>query len=122
MINKIKDLYQKIAHYFTHGFSLPLMRDPLTSRASLTAMYSYVSFWLAFASVISFIKNQISLSAVSAAIVFWVLATVFHKFRRIDYIKVDIDDKSLELGSGNKTSPAKESAPSKSPSPDNPDA
>ena len=106
MILKIKDFIAKIIskieqlkESYNKGLALPLMRDPLNKRGSLSALFAYVSFWIACWSVIKCIKNEAQEVSTIIAISFWSLATVFHKFKRLDKFKIDLDDKSIELDS-----------------------
>lgn len=77
------------------GFSVPLAKDGDTPSATLT--FAYVSFIVAICSEIYFIFKGDPLAATSTAIIFWGLAVVFYRLRKLDHVKFDLDDKEIEL-------------------------
>lgn len=77
------------------GFSVPLIKDEGKPSATLT--FAYASFLVAIAAEVYFILNGDHLASTATAIIFWALAVVFYRMRKIDKVKFDLDDKSLEL-------------------------
>lgn len=80
------------------GMQWPLAYDPVSQLPSLTLTCSYVSFILAFVSVIFLhIYPQTMFVPTSTAITFWFLSTMFYLLRKITRAKVDLKDKSVDL-------------------------
>lgn len=101
MIEWLKKLKNSILE---RGIRLPLAYDPVSKKASITILFSWVSFWLTFASLILLHKIEGILPATAMSMLFWVIATVFYLIRNIQKAKIDLDDKSIDLEGGSTSS------------------
>lgn len=95
MLEKIKQLLKSAG---TKGMYLPFAHDPVSGKPSVTLLFPYLTFVLAFLSTIALHFKASLLVATSVSISFWALAVIFYMMRKITKAKVDLDDKSFELG------------------------
>ncbi len=83
----------------TKGVSVPLMYDPVTDAASLTALFPYVSFWLTIASLIGLHFFEGIWQASVGCGMLWLLSTVLYMIRKLSKAKFDLNDRSIEFES-----------------------
>lgn len=101
MLQKIKDWLNKSA---TVGLKFPFAHDPVLGKPSVTLLFVYITFMLAVASVITLNFTDSVLIASITSIGFWFLAFITYRLRRLDNVKIDLDDKSIELQSSDEGS------------------
>jgi len=82
------------------GMRLPFIQDPVSKKPSITLLFPYITFVLAFISTIFLHFFPSVFLATTTSIVFWVLSVVFYQIRKLQKAKFDLDDKSIELNSG----------------------
>ena len=84
-----------------NGMYMPFIHDARTGKASITLLFAYLTFALAFISTIA-LHFSIGLTvATFTSILFWVISVIFYRLRNLDKAKIDLDDRSIELeGSG----------------------
>ena len=82
------------------GMKLPFIHDPVSKKPSITLLFPYITFVLAFVSTIFLHFFPSVFLATTTSIVFWVLSVVFYQIRKLQKAKFDLDDKSIELDSG----------------------
>jgi hypothetical protein len=101
-------LSQKWKSWSEVGIRLPFIHDSTTGKPSITLLFPYITFVLATISIILLhIKTDLAV-ATWTTIGFWIVSTVLYMLRRISKAKFDLDDKSIELDSGDDE---KESSP-----------
>lgn len=91
----LENLKEYIKNSFKDGFAVPLFKDD--GKPSATFTFAYTSFIVAILAELYFILNGDYLASTATAIVFWALAVVFYRLRKLDHVKFDIDDKTIEL-------------------------
>lgn len=99
MLDKIKE-WIKLGNSF--GIPLPMLRDEPDGKPSFTLLCVYLTFVLAFNSVVAMHFTKDLLSA-GTSIMFWVVAMVFYRLKKISKAKLDLDDKSIELEDSDKS-------------------
>lgn len=96
----MKKLLERWEKWNKLGMRWPLPHDPITEKPSITIMFAYASFVLAFISIIIFhFYPTVMFLPAATAISFWALSTVFYLLRKLTKAKFDWQNKSLELGS-----------------------
>jgi hypothetical protein len=85
------------------GFSVPIIRDPLTDQPSITLSFPYIAFFLAVYSVVKLLEQDVLYGAI-AGVSLWLMATVLYMIRKLNKVKLDIDDKEIELDGGDNES------------------
>ncbi len=79
------------------GITFFYANDKAENKPSSTLFYAYVTFWLGVVSVISLHFEEKLFTATLTTLMFWVVAVIFYRLRKLDKIKVDLDDRSVEL-------------------------
>lgn len=79
---------------------IPYMLDPVTNKPSITIIFPYFTFVLAFISTVMFHFRPELATPCYTSIVFWFVATILYLLRKLTKVKLDLDDKSIELDSG----------------------
>lgn len=99
-------MFKSIKNYIKdgldQGFKVPLAKDGIEGKPSATLWFAYLSFFLALGSEIYFIYKGDPLASTTTAICFWVLAMVFYRLRKLDKIKIDLNNRSIELDGDSK--------------------
>lgn len=90
----------KIKEWSTRGFQFWYAYDPTVKQSSVTLFFCYVTFWIAIGGSLAVYFKPDLLTASINSTVFWVAAFIFYRLRKLDTVKLDLDDRSLEL-SGN---------------------
>lgn len=93
----IKEFFKNASE---NGLRLPFAFDPVKNAPSVTLFFMYLAGLLVLISLVLLHINDKFVVATSATIIFWILTTVFYLIRTIARAKIDLDDKSLELESG----------------------
>ena len=94
IISKIKDLFKASSE---SGLHLPFVYDPTEKGPSITLLFPYVTFAVAIIGNIALFFKPDLLNAAIFSVMFWVIAMVFYRLRKLDKLKIDLDDKSIEL-------------------------
>jgi hypothetical protein len=81
------------------GMYLPYAHDPVSKKPSITLLFPYLTFALAFISVILLHIWPSMVIATGTSLIFWVIAVVLYLLRKLQKAKFDIDDGSFELES-----------------------
>ena len=101
MIEYIKN---KLKSWSEEGIKFFYAYDGSSNQKSTTLFFVYITFWLAVVgSIVVYYKPEL-LSASINSTVFWVVSFVMYRLRRLDKVKLDLDDKSIEL-SGDSNEP-----------------
>ena len=71
--------------------------DGSTGQKSVTLFFAYITFWLAvFGSVVLYFNTEL-ITATATSIIFWCIAVVFYRLKKLDSLKIDLDDKEIQL-------------------------
>lgn len=97
---KLKE-WQKTGIPFFYAF------DGSTGLPSITLLFAYVTFILAVCSTIALHFKTDLVVATSTSIVFWLLAFIFYRLRKLDKVKFNFAEKSFELDSEETETPLK---------------
>ena len=96
MLNKLINL---LKYYSTHGVDLPMAYDKDKQGPSITMFFAYLANLLALVSIITLlIKDPVS--GTISSLLYAVIMMVLYIMRKITKFKVDLDDKNIELDSG----------------------
>ena len=98
MLNKISSWWNRISE---EGLRFPFVHSPTANKPSVTLMFVYLSFVLAFISLISAHFSLAVIPATAMCILFWSLSVVFYRIRKMDKAKFDLDDKSISIEGNN---------------------
>jgi hypothetical protein len=101
-------LSKKLKEWSETGLRLPGAYDVKNGKASVTLMFAWISFFVAIISVVMGHFKQLDLSATWTAIGFWFLCTALYMLRKLQKLKFDADDKSIELDGGDDEEEKKE--------------
>lgn len=94
----IDRLFKAIERWNQKGMFWPFVHDPTTKKPSVTLLFVYVTFLIAAGSVIASHFELRFIPATLISIMFWVLAMVFYRLRRIDQASIDLKNDSISLG------------------------
>lgn len=97
---KVIDKFRK---WSREGMAWPFVHDPTTKQPSVTLMFFYISFvvavsYIAVSSGMLIAKGDY-LSATLMPTMLLLLGFVFYRLRQLDKVKIDLDDKEIELSS-----------------------
>lgn len=90
-------LLRAIFKFSEKGFVVPLAKDSVTGKPSITFTCAYFSFILMLVSLIGLHFHLKLVVATTASFFFWVTAMVLYMIRKINKAKIDVDDQSIEL-------------------------
>lgn len=90
------------------GMAWPFVHDPVKNKPSVTLLFFYISFCVVTTTIIGsstmlIIKGQY-LQATFMPLLLWVLGFVFYRLRRLDSVKINLQEQSLELDGGDNAS------------------
>lgn len=81
------------------GIRFPYAYSGDEKKPSVTLLFVWLTGMLAIGSTLALnFANTLQASIIS--IIFWALAMVFYRIRRIDKFKFDLDDKQIEIEGG----------------------
>jgi len=88
-----------------NGMRVPFVYDPSRGEPSVTLMFFYISMWIASSiviasSVMQLIKGELTMAPI-APLILLTMGFVFYRLRNLDKVKIDLDDRALELSSDN---------------------
>ncbi len=99
MFEQIKEFFKFSAE---KGLRFPYAFDPVTKKPSVTLFFAYVSFFIAAISLTSLHFQSALLAATGMSFVFTAMMIIFYLIRSISKAKIDLDDKEIDLESGEK--------------------
>ena len=94
MFNSIRKWWVGVSN---KGMHFPFIHDPRSKKPSITLLFAYLSFAMAFISIILLHIWVHLVIATVTSILFWAMAVIFYRLRNLDKAKIDFDDKSIEL-------------------------
>jgi len=98
VLKRIKDLVLKANRI---GLPLPMAHDSVTGKPSVTLLMFYTGLILSIISIALLHDNPDKyLSATLVTLLFLSLGFVFYRLRNLDKVKLDLDDRSIELEGG----------------------
>jgi hypothetical protein len=100
-IHKIADMWDR---WGTEGMLWPFVHDPVKDKPSVTLLFFYISFFLA-AFVVGISSFMLILTgkylvATFMPILMLFASFVFYRLRRLDGVKIDLDDKLIHFDGG----------------------
>lgn len=86
------------------GMAWPFVNDPVKDKPSVTLLFFYIAFCIvaitiASSSTLLLISGDYML-ATSMPMLMWLAGFVFYRLRRLDSIKINLKEQSLELDGG----------------------
>jgi hypothetical protein len=78
------------------GIRFPYAYSGDEKKPSVTLLFVWLTGMLALGSTLA-LNFVDTLQAALTSIIFWVLSMVFYRLRRIDKLKIDLDDRQLEI-------------------------
>lgn len=79
------------------GIRLPFAFDPESSQPSVTLMFYWIVSALSIASLVLLHLKYVTYTATGMSLIFVLLAFVMYRLRKLDKVKIDVDDQSIEL-------------------------
>lgn len=108
MFKKVNSLWSA---WCEKGIKLPYAFDPETNKPSITLMFFWVTSILSIISLILLHLNLVSNIATTYSLVFIFSAFIMYRLRKLDKVKIDVENKSIELDNkGNNDDAPKESS------------
>ena len=98
MLNTLKEFFKFSAK---NGLYFPAAFDKVSNGPSVSLLFANIAFYLSIVIIIILSVKDINLGTI-AAILQSTLMLVFYLMRRLSKFKADLDDKSIELESGDK--------------------
>lgn len=99
MLIKIKELWTEMC---IKGIHLPYAYDPETDKPSITLMFFWITSFVAIISLIALHFKKDLLTGTLTSGLFVLLGFIMYRLRKLDKVKIDVDDQSIELESENK--------------------
>lgn len=99
MLDKIKEFFKFGAE---KGLNFPFANDAVYKKPSVTLFFAYISFYIAAISLIILHFRETPLVATTMSFIFTGMMIIFYLIRSLSKAKIDLDDKSIELESGEK--------------------
>lgn len=79
------------------GMRWPFLHNPVTGKPSITLLFPYITFVLAFISVILLHIWPNMVIATGTSLIFWAMSTIFYMLRSLSKAKINLEEKSFEL-------------------------
>lgn len=79
------------------GIRLPYAFDPETNKPSITLMFYWITSFLSIISLMLLHTKVVEYKATGTALVFVLMAFIMYRLRKLDKVKIDVDDQSIEL-------------------------
>lgn len=100
----LKKLSEHWSRWSTKGMEWPFVHDPVKGKPSVTLLFFYITFCLttlaiSASSTMLIIKGSY-LQATMMPMLAWFSAFVFYRLRRLDSVKINLAEKSVELDGG----------------------
>jgi len=101
MLNKVKETWNI---WSTEGMKWPFVHDAVKGKPSITLLFFYLSFCVALGTIITsstmmIIKGDY-FTATMMPMLMWFTSFVFYRLRRLDSVKINLAEKSVELDGG----------------------
>jgi amino acid permease len=80
-----------------NGLRIPLAYDAASKAPSVTLLFAYITFIIACISVIANHVYDGLFVATATSVCFWVIAYVIYRMRKLDKMKINLEEKSIEL-------------------------
>jgi len=93
----LKSLSEFINSLSKNGVHFIYAVDPETQKPSVTLFFAYVTYLVCLFSIAFLFFKPDVLSPAIVSITVWVISFVLYRMRRLDKLKVDLDDRSIEL-------------------------
>lgn len=97
----IKFTMDKIRKWAKEGMYWPFVHDPVLGQPSVTLMFLYMTFIMAYVLVgwssVALVLAGKYLTATYMPIIMFTLGYVFYRLRRLDSVELDLDDRSIKL-------------------------
>lgn len=103
-MNKLLEIWTR---WSEEGLRLPFLFDASTKQPSITLGLLYIASLLMFGSLIALHLDSALISATLVTMLVWVLAFVFYKMRKIDKLKLDLQNKQIDLEDNSSDEPPK---------------
>lgn len=99
------DMMKRWEKWVKRGMYWPFVHDPVKGKPSVTLMFFYLGFFCAFTSVcassiLMMVGGDYIKSTIMPMIVLF-STFVFYRMRRLDSVKINLQEKSLNLSSSN---------------------
>lgn len=94
MLDKLQNLWTT---WCEKGVKLPYAYDPETDKPSITLMFYWITSFLSIISLVLLHTKVIEYGATGMALGFVLMAFVMYRLRKLDKVKIDVDDQSIEL-------------------------
>lgn len=94
MLKKLSTFWEKLNKT---GIYLPLAHDPNTDQPSITLLFYWLTVLISIISLISLHFNHNLLQATLTSILFVVIGFITYRLRKLDKIKIDIKNQSIDL-------------------------
>ena len=96
--NNIKTTWSR---WSKKGMEWPFVHDPVKGKPSVTLLFFYITFCITACVIISsstmlIIKGQY-FQATIMPMLYWFSAFIFYRLRRLDSVKINLEEKSVEL-------------------------
>lgn len=103
--DKIKATWSR---WSTKGMEWPFVHDPVKGKPSVTLLFFYLTFCVTISAIatssIMLIINGDYLQATIMPMLAWFSSFVFYRLRRLDSVKINLEEKSVELDGGDDAS------------------
>lgn len=101
MLEKLVKVWEK---WSKEGMQWPFVHDPVKNKPSVTLLFFYIAFCISTGTTIAsstlmLIKGEYFTATIMPMLT-WFTAFVFYRLRRLDSVKIDLDDKSISLEGG----------------------
>ena len=100
MLAKLTEIIKK---WCQEGMYFPFAHDPESGKSSVTLLFPYVVFVILVASLVYLHISADPLTANCMTLLTWAIAVIFHRIGKLDKVKFDLDDKSVELDGDDET-------------------
>lgn len=109
---KMEKIKNAIKRWSKQGMHWPFVYDPVENKPSVTLMFFYIAFTLCVSvvAVSSYIllKKDDPIQATFMPSFLMLMGFVFYRLRKLDNVKIDLDDKKIELSSQNEKEESKD--------------
>lgn len=99
MLTKLQEFWKKLC---TEGIHLPFAFDPESNQPSVTLGFFWIVSALAIISLILLHLKLVAITATLTTVLFVLIGFIMYRLRKLDKVKIDVDDQSIELDGDNK--------------------
>lgn len=94
MLSNLQEFWKKLC---TEGLHLPFAHDPESDKPSVTLGFYWIVAFLSIASLVLFHLKLVTIAATGMSLLFVLVGFIMYRLRKLDKVKIDIDDQSIEL-------------------------